>query len=351
MNRNHTFLVVLISSAFVFTVFGQSTESLMNTGMRLLQNGANSQAATKFRKVIARDPNNFEAQHNLAFAYLQMGRYNEAVAHFKNAIQLNGKNAEAWTNLAIAYEGLGKNSKVLDALYNAVTLSPNDINSRLNLATMYANENKFKSAIYQYEAVIAIDGTIQEAYVNAAKCYKNLGNWKAAKRHLKELLSFAPQNAEAHYDLGTILWKKEGAIDAAVKEFQTAINLNRSSKVYYNDLAQLYVEQNKKDEAIELYRQWMVYLDDALLKEKIRDRIDQLEQGSGAVSAGLRVEMNTADQIKALQSEMRSEEKKEVKTMKTESMDVSDDFDDLLNDDGGTESDLDMTDELNKRTK
>lgn len=80
-------VVVCLFSLLLFsTALGQSVEELMSQGNGLLSNGAYNDAVTVFRKVIGREPRNFEAQSNLAFAYLQSERYGNAVAEYNKAI-------------------------------------------------------------------------------------------------------------------------------------------------------------------------------------------------------------------------------------------------------------------------
>lgn len=312
----------------------QSIEGLMNSGQQLLSNGAYAQAVTKFRAVLSREPSHFEAQHNLAFAYLQMGRDNDAIAGFKAAIKLNGRNAETWSNLAVAYEATGNSAKAMDALFNAVNLDPSNVDARFNLATMYVNENQIAKAVAQFKQVIAMDGNRVEAYTNLAKCLARQGNAAEAKKVLRESLGVNPQNAEAHWELGNILWKSDADKDGAVKEYRLAINLQKTSQVYYDNLGQLLEEMGNKTEAVKVYNDYLVYLNDALTKEKIRDRINRIETGGVVAGKG------GAAPVSTMQKLSREEKPRtETRVMDTKPVDISGDFDDLLKDEG-TEIDL-----------
>jgi len=100
----------------IFMVSAQSIEDIMFNGQQLLERGAYSQAVTAFRQVTSREPSNFEAQFNLAFAYLGWGRHSNAVDEFKKALRLQPRNSAVWGNLAIAFENLGKKRAAIEAL-------------------------------------------------------------------------------------------------------------------------------------------------------------------------------------------------------------------------------------------
>jgi tetratricopeptide (TPR) repeat protein len=330
----------------------QSIEAMMNSGQELLRNGAASQAVAVFRKILSRDPQHFEAQHNLGFSYLMMGRNADAVRELKRAIDLNGRNAETWANIAVAYENLGQAQKALDALYQAVRLDPSNVDARMNLATMYFNADQMGSAIKQYKQVISLDGTNVEAYTYLAKCLLEQGKVSQAKKYLQQSLGADANNAEAHWELGNIYWKRENAPERALKEYRIAVNLEPNSHIYYQNLALLLEEQGKKEEAIDVWEKSLIYLDDALRKEKIRERIDVLRHGATAESdeAATPPSVSTEDQINQLRKDLRRKDESETKVMKTTPVDFSSDFE-KLQEEEEEEEDVDLEEEMKNRVK
>jgi tetratricopeptide (TPR) repeat protein len=260
-------------------IWAQPVEELMSQGNQLLQNGAYDQAVTQFRKLLGRDPGNFEAQFNLAFAYLNMGRHSNAVQEFAKAIAINRQCGECYGNMALAYEAQGEDERALGALYEAVKVNPGNIESRMNLATVYANKGKVNDAIAQYKQVIAIDGQYITAHINAAKCLVSVGKPDEARGYLKSALAINNDEPAAHYELATILWKKDGKKDEALKMFQKAVALQPNTQLYYENYGLLLEDMDRKQDAIDIWKKYLVYLDDALKKESIQDRIEMLERG------------------------------------------------------------------------
>jgi tetratricopeptide (TPR) repeat protein len=318
-------------------VAGQSIESLMNSGNMLLQNGAYDQAVTKFRKVLSRDPGNFEAQFNLAFAYLNWGRHSSAVEELKKTLGINPRCAECWSNLALAFEALGQSDQALNALYKSVSVNPGNIEARTNLATMYVNYDRLSDAISQYKQVIQIDGSNVDAHVNLAKCLIAEGRIEEAKHYLNSALALNPNEAEAHWELGNIAWKKEDDKQQALEKYQKAISIEPNTHHFYEKKALLHEEMGDKEKALATWKKSMVYIDDALRKDEIQYRIDMLERGeapSGKETPEALFGKNDKqkEDVERLRSELGREEDAEAQSptlITTQSLDVSGDMDEL----------------------
>ncbi|MBD3316661.1 MAG: tetratricopeptide repeat protein [Chitinivibrionales bacterium] len=350
-------MLLLCVGLFSGDVAAQSIESLMNSGNMLLQNGAYDQAVTKYRKVLGRDPGNFEAQFNLGFAYLNWGRNSNAVTEFKKALGINPNCAECWSNLAMAFENLGQTDDALSALYKAVDANPGSIAARLNLATMYANNDRLDEAVRQYKEVVRIDGRNVDAHLNLAKCLISNGSAQEARQYLKATLAINPQEAEAFWELGNIAWKKDGNTDEALAMYRKAISLKPTSQVYYENLGLLLEELRRNEEALEVWKKYLVYLDDALKKEKIHYRIQILERGESPsgneTPEELFGEADEGKEINRLREELgrdAHENRPSPKLITTESMDVGGELEAMEEEDENS-FDLDMKKALRKKKR
>ena len=338
--RWYKLIVVLIVFAGV-QLHAQSIEELMAKGQQLLERGAFSEAVTAFRAVTSREPDNFEAQFNLGFAYLQWGRNSNAITEFKKALRYQPSNSEIWSNLAIAYENLGQSSNSIGALLKAVQYNPSNITARINLAAMYHNANQFGKAIFHYKEAVAMDGSNEEALTNLAKCLVSTGKIKEAKHYLTMAIAANPNNGEAHWELGNISWKNEKNIEKGIAEYKLAISANPEGVPYYESLASAYETSGDKTQAIETLKSSLIYIDDALQKEKMQDRIDRLELGDvqkGKEGGG--TNLTTKSQIDDLKKELRKKES-ETQTIETAPVDIMGDLKDInASDDNSNPLDL-----------
>jgi Flp pilus assembly protein TadD len=333
-------------------VQAQTIEKLMAQGQHMLEQGAFSQAVNAFRQVVSREPDNFEAQFNLGFAYLNWGRNSQAIKEFKKALSYQPQNSDIWSNLAIAYENLGQSDQAIGALYKAVQYNPSNITARINLAAMYGNANHFKKAIAQYKEVLAYDGTNEEALTNLSKMLTNVGKFAEAKNYLMQAVATNPNNGQARWELGNIYWQKEKKIDKGINEYKLAITADPSQPLFYSDLASAYEAKGKKQEAIETLKKSLVYIDDALQKEKVQDRIDRLELGDAPKGTEEKSpKLQTKNQISDLKSELRKEEKTETRQLETQPVDIMGDLNDLSSDEGEDSNPLEFDLEKQKEKK
>jgi tetratricopeptide (TPR) repeat protein len=317
----------------------QSVESLMSTGQDFLQHGAYSQAVSAFKKALAREPDFFEARFNLGFAYLQWGNNNQAVVELKKAIKLNPRHSEAWSNLAIACDNLGRSGEAINALEQAVRYDPENMTARMNLAAMYANAKRPKEALVQYREMARMDPANVDINGNLARCLVATGAAGEAKEILIKVIAVDTTKAEPHAQLGDIYWKKDNDVDKAIIEFRTAVSLEPANPAHYQDLANALESKGEKKEAIEVWKKSIVYIDDVLNKEKIKDRIDRLEKSmvttpgfSGAPGGSLFTEQKTRD----LERELRADDsKKETKLLDAPPPNVDSDLEQMVADSSG----------------
>lgn len=344
--------LAILTLAFASISNAQSVEQLMANGGALLERGAYSQAVTAFRQVVGREPDNFEAQFNLAFAYLQWGRNTNAVEEFKKALQWQPNNSQVWSNLAIAYQNLDKPEESLYSLNQAVKFDPQNITARMNLAATYANANQTKNAITQYKKVLEIDGTSEEALVNLSKCLIGEGQFEEAIKYLQQVAAANPNNGETHFEMANIYWKKKNDLDRALNEYKLSITLTPERPEFYEGYANALVEKGNKPEAIETLKKSLVYIDDVLKKDKVRAQIDKLETGGTASkpAAAEESKLTTKNQIDDLRKELgKGGSAEPQKRIETKPVDVLGDLQDL-NEDTTTET-LDLKSEAKKRAK
>lgn len=356
----YSLVAIILMLCWVAPLQAQSTESLMSQGNMLLSNGAFDQAVSAFRKVMARDPSNFEAQFNLGFAYLNMGRNSNAVTEFKKALRLNPASAECWSNLAMAYQNMGKSQKAIDALYRAVQQNPRNITARINLATMYGQRKQVGQAIAQYKQILQIDGTNLIATTNLAKCYISKGRYKEAKHHLKNAMAINPNDAEAYWEYGNVLWNKDKDSEGALTNYRKAIVLQPNSQVYYENLGLLLEElwkknkdDSKKQEAIDVWEKSLVYLDDALKKESIQDRLEMIKRGESPSGKATPEELFGDTKLQKEESVSREDGEGTggTKTIQVETYDVGSDLSGLGEEEESSAFDFDMKKAVKKKKK
>ncbi|MCL2689290.1 MAG: tetratricopeptide repeat protein [Chitinispirillia bacterium] len=272
--RLSSVLAVLVLSS---GLFAQSPESLMMQGNEMMQRGAFDQAVTHFQRLVQMQPNNFEAQYNLALAYLGWGRHSQAIDNFLKATRLRPNSSHAWSNLAVAYQNMGRTNDAVNALNRAVRADPSNVTARINLASMYAATGKNNQAIQEYLAIVNGGHRESGVLLNLAKCLITANRIEDAKKYLRDAIAADPNNVEARYELADIFWRLEKDPAKAINELNLAISVRPDVGGLYDQLAVIYESEGKKKEAVEQLKKALIFTTSMVDKERLQARIDRLE--------------------------------------------------------------------------
>jgi len=104
-----------------------------NAGVSLQKLGRLDDAAGKYRRALALDPEMAAARDNLSILLAGQGRFEEAIAEARLAVELEPWNAAARGNLAAAYCGCGRLDEGIREYRAAVDLDPGSRRLRLGL--------------------------------------------------------------------------------------------------------------------------------------------------------------------------------------------------------------------------
>lgn len=138
-----------------------------------------------------------------------------SIRHFRNAVEQYPKYSKAWMSLALVYFKLKRLDDSLDAARKAVEADPK----------------------------------LGSAYVLQGRLLVENREFKKAETALLEGLKVAPQSWDAHFELARCYYNT-GAIDKALEEARQARDMPASNPVTHLLLADIYLKQDRKKEAI-----------------------------------------------------------------------------------------------------
>jgi tetratricopeptide (TPR) repeat protein len=103
-------------------------EAVANLGVALVGSAAaNNEAEEAFRRALALNPQNQNANRTLAAVLVQRGRYDEASPYVRRAVQLAPNDALAHDLLGVVLEFQSKSAEAIAEFEQAIRLSPNDL--------------------------------------------------------------------------------------------------------------------------------------------------------------------------------------------------------------------------------
>jgi tetratricopeptide (TPR) repeat protein len=199
----------------------QDVRALLQLGEIFTQQNQLSEAMILFRQVIALHPLDYEAtaQNGLGMILIKQNKPTEAIAAFRKAVQLHPGYADAFSNLGDALVQNHQPNAALAAYQPFLNLYKDA--EVYNYFGDFLSKHKAlaSKAIGAYRKAIALDANFTPAYIG----------------------------------LGKVLTQQQ-QFEAAIKVYQTVINIIPSAKAYHG-LALALIGQNKLDEAIAALKQ------------------------------------------------------------------------------------------------
>ena len=135
-------------------------------------------------KLLAEEPDDFQARCRLGELYFSKGRMDDALIEVKKSIEMaEGLRAEMNRSLAMYYSNLGtiyatKNmaDEAEAEFKHALDVFPHDILALFNLGRVYADKKKFMEAKDYYERLVEMTPEDPIAWYNLASVYVELDN-------------------------------------------------------------------------------------------------------------------------------------------------------------------------------
>ena len=216
-----------------------------------------------------------EAHFNLATLYQKRGDYKRALSHFKEVVLKNPDDYVVYHRMAECALAVSMNDEAEEFLKEALRLKPDFLEAAADLSTHYIKQGRLPDA----ENIL---GNILKHHPKVAGLHFSLGLvLKEQEKHLeaiahhREVVLLDENNAEAFNYLG------ECCVAADMKEqsepfFAKAIKLEPGYYQAIFNLGKLYLEQERKHEAIMTFEQCLKVLDElAERKEKWGEEIDE----------------------------------------------------------------------------
>lgn len=155
-------------------------------------------------------------------------------------------------DLGLAYFDAGNFRRAIPELRRAVELSPSDplYHNALGMALMF--DRRLDEAIPAFEEAVRVDARFSEAKNNLATAYMIRGELEKARTILLDVVKdpFYPTPHFAYFNLAKIL-ERQGKVEEAIREYQSALDIQPDYVEAHNNLGSLYLRQGKTDLAIE----------------------------------------------------------------------------------------------------
>ena len=179
--------------------------------------------------------------------------YSEAVKEFKRSVGLSFNSplsADASNYLAITYLKLNDTKNAIKTYEQSINLNPQRDDIRITLGNLYYSEERYDDAGKEYEEAVRLNPSANN-YVSLGMAYMNTGRYSEAENIFNKVLRMEPQRPDGNYGLG-LIHSKKGEYDAAVSQFQQAIDIKDDFYNAYSELGYAYADSGEMEKAQEM---------------------------------------------------------------------------------------------------
>ena len=178
---------------------------LFNQALGLHQQGQLSQAQSLYQRVLAHQPQHFDALHLLGVIAYQSRNLAQAVALIGQALQIRPLNANAHANLGLALQDLGRRDEALQHYDQALALQPDDAPSHFNRGNLFRQARDLQQALACYQRVVALQPDFWQCHCSLGQVLQDLGQMEQALQSFDRAIALQPNLALAWYSRGLVL--------------------------------------------------------------------------------------------------------------------------------------------------
>ena len=133
-----------------------SIEVLLDRARRALASGDRAGAESLWRQVLAAEPDNAEANFQVANGYREAGDARAAIIGYERALRAAPGHAATLNNLGLALEAVGEHKRAFDCYEAVLASDPHQSDALGNFASALFERNEFQASAAAYDRLIAI---------------------------------------------------------------------------------------------------------------------------------------------------------------------------------------------------
>ncbi len=163
----------------------------------------------------------------------------------------------------------------------ALKIAPDYYPARNNLGSLYLGKSDFKSAEEQFREAIRLDQNEAQAYFNLTNVLMLTQRSTEAEITLAQGMQRRPDSAFGHFLQGC-LYAQTGKLAEAESSLQDAVRLDPKMSQAYLKLVNLYLKQNRREDAITQLQAFLKGFPNAAAAPKAQEILSKLQKEEGA---------------------------------------------------------------------
>jgi len=222
--------------------------------IRCHQAGQLTDAEAIYRRILSKDPNNFDALHLLGLICGQRGDTEQSIDLISRAIRLKPDYPVSYYNLGNIFSNKGSLDEAVAAYRQAIQLDPNFSEAYSRLGNVLQEQGRQEEAVKSHRQAAQLRPESAVAQNDLANALVANGDVDDAVATFQRALSLDPRNAAIYYNFGNALMAR-GEFAAAANCYQRAIGIGPTNSDMFNNLGASLVALGRPEEAIQSYEQ------------------------------------------------------------------------------------------------
>jgi len=211
-----------------------------------------SQVVDKVSQSKNQTTSHFEQAENLA----NTKQYLEAIAEYRLALQETPDDEAALFGLAMTQSQAGQNPEAIQSYLSVLRVNPKLWEAEVNLGILLLNQQNASQALTHFQNAQNLNPKNFRIHYYAGKTQELLGDLAQTESNYLRALDLAQEDSEKfeiHASLGSLYLRKKSWSEAE-KHLLAARQYQGQTAIVDLDLAQLYYETGKTDQALELLK-------------------------------------------------------------------------------------------------
>lgn len=235
--------------------YPQHPDALNKAAALAYQRGKLSDALGYLEQAIAAAPHDARNYYLRGLALEDLHRPEDAILSLQQAIRVKPDYAEAYNNIGILLHDQQRFEAAAAHFRDAIRHHPNYVRAYNNLGSSLRALGDFAGARQQFEQAVLLKPDYFQALYNLGLSCRELGELKQAEVHFSQTLRLKPDYIEAYNQLGHVQRQLEN-FEGAEACFTRAAQLKPGrNQLELNNLAQVFWDQGRFDQALAAYRQ------------------------------------------------------------------------------------------------
>ncbi|MGA2977179.1 MAG: tetratricopeptide repeat protein [Spirochaetia bacterium] len=192
--------------------------------------GSIAAARALFTQVLARQPNNVEAQLGIAEAEIAEGKPQNAMTQYAQTLKLAPESTKAMLSLAMLYDETGDSARAGAYYELALAGHSSDPVVQLSAASWYAASGSFTTAEKHAQIALSLKPQWDRAKILLGGIFLQTSRYADAIAALKDVVSSNRDDPVAWYSLG-LAYRKSGDPARAISSFTSALHASADDEV------------------------------------------------------------------------------------------------------------------------